>query len=102
MGQYNQPTTNIITFNPKLNNSFIPSHASVASFATYLSEDAHLATYSHLHLFESSGPKNNTTVNSASAGQTASSEINNNEFSAEDRMGNIKVSHGARHCYTDL
>ncbi|KAI8886564.1 hypothetical protein K501DRAFT_243995 [Backusella circina FSU 941] len=95
MAQYNQPNTNTITFNSKLNsNSFIPSHTSVSSFATYLSEGAQLATYSHLHLFESSGPKNNNnnnnSVNSASAGQTASSEINNNEFSAEDRMGNIK------------
>jgi pre-rRNA-processing protein IPI1 len=76
-------------------NAFTPAHAMVASVAPYLSQGAELATYSHLHLFESSGPKNQnvsaTTATNGSAGQTATSEINNNEFSAEERLRNIKV-----------
>jgi hypothetical protein len=78
-------------------NAFTPAHAMVASMAPYLSQGAELASYSHLHLFESSGPKNQNvgataTAASGSAGQTATSEINNSEFSAEERLSNIKVN----------
>lgn len=79
-----------VKWDNKLKNAFTPAHAMVASVAPYLSEEAKLATYSQLHLFESSGPKNNTSVTTASGGQTATSEINNSEFSAEERLSNIK------------
>lgn len=82
----------------KIKNAFTPAHAMVGSVAPYLSEETKLATYSQLHLFESSGPKNNSsstatttaTATAASGGQTATSEINNSEFSAEERLSNIK------------
>lgn len=94
MAQYNvEDESKTVKWDSKIKNAFTPSHAMIASFAPYLSEGSKLATFSHLHLFESSGPKNNNnnaTNNAASGGQTATSEINNSEFSAEERLRNIK------------
>lgn len=90
MAQYNvADETKTVTWDPKIRNAFTPAHAMVASSAPYLSEGCKLATYSQLHLFESSGPKNNN-VTTSSGGQTATSEINNSEFSADERLSNIK------------
>ncbi|KAG2235918.1 hypothetical protein INT48_008221 [Thamnidium elegans] len=93
MSQYNAADeSKTVKWDSKIKNAFTPSYSMVASIAPYLSEGAKLATYSHLHLFESSGPKNTSTstVTTASGGQTATSEINNSEFSAEERLRNIK------------
>lgn len=95
MAQYNvADESKTVKWDVKMKNAFTPTHAMVASVTPYLSEGAKLATYSHLHLFESSGPKNKnvttTAVANASGGQTATSEINNSEFSAEERLSNIK------------
>lgn len=90
MAQYNvADETKTAIWDPKIKNAFTPAHAMVASSAPYLSEGCKLATYSQLHLFESSGPKNNN-VTTNSGQQTATTEINNSEFSAEERLTNIK------------
>ncbi|CAO0792684.1 unnamed protein product [Mucor circinelloides] len=93
MAQYHTvDTSKVAVWDIKHKNQFTPAHAMVASVAPYLSEGAKLATFSQLHLFESSGPKNHSggAATASSGGQTANSEINNNEFSAEERLGNIK------------
>lgn len=95
MAQYHTiDTSKVVVWDNKHKNQFTPAHAMVASVALYLSEGAKLATYSQLHLFESSGPKNHSggAATASSGGQTATSEINNSEFSAEERLSNIKVN----------
>ncbi|CEP16803.1 hypothetical protein [Parasitella parasitica] len=97
MSQYHTvDMSKVAVWDSKHKNQFTPAHAMVASVAPYLSKGATLATYSQLQLFESSGPKNHSGGNiassftAASGGQTATFDINNNEFSVEDRLGNIK------------
>lgn len=88
MAQYNvTDSTKTLRWDTKIRNAFTPTHAMVGSYAPYLSEKCKLATYSQLHLFESSGPKNNNVTTNNS---TATTEINNNEFSADERLSNIK------------
>jgi hypothetical protein len=82
-------TSKTVTWDTKQKNAFIVPHSMVASIDTYLSDGSKLATFSHLHLFESSGPKNTNTT--ATGGQTAMTDANSSEFSKEDRLSNIKV-----------
>ncbi|KAI8647896.1 Rix1 complex component [Parasitella parasitica] len=96
MSQYQTvDMSKVAVWDSKHKNQFTPAHAMVTSVAPYLSKGAALATYSQLQLFESSGPKNHSGGNgggtfAAANGQTATFDINNNEFSAEERLGNIK------------
>lgn len=80
-------TSKTAIWDVKHKNAYIVPHNRVASIATYLSEGSKLATFSHLNLFESSGPKTNTTTTTSNT----MSDVNTSEFSKEDRLRNIKV-----------
>ncbi|KAG1445954.1 hypothetical protein G6F56_009732 [Rhizopus delemar] len=80
--RYNSPdSVNAFVWDPKAKNSFTPVHPNLCSTAPNLSKGFTLATFSHLDLFESSGPKNNTT-NTPGA-------IDSHEFSKEERLEGV-------------
>ncbi|EIE88920.1 hypothetical protein RO3G_13631 [Rhizopus delemar RA 99-880] len=84
MEKYNSPNTEeVIVWDMNTKNAFTPLHPLIYSTAPNLSEGYKLATFSHLHLFESSGPKNNTTTNTPDA-------LEANELCKDDRLDSIE------------
>ncbi|KAI8976044.1 hypothetical protein BDB01DRAFT_728363, partial [Pilobolus umbonatus] len=80
-----------VVYNPTMKNAYHPIHPLTGSIAPNLSHHSELATFSHLHLFESSGPKASSTSSSSFANsQKSTLEVNNHEFSRTDRLGNIQ------------
>ena len=74
----------------------MPAHPMIIATAPNLSEEYNLATFSPLHLFESSGPKNNNnkTINMlGSKGQSDDIDVNNTEFSRDDRLNSVEVQY---------
>ncbi|KAI8971431.1 Rix1 complex component [Mycotypha africana] len=97
MAQYHDvdPSKTVIWRKTLEKNAFTPIHPMASAVAPFLSTPgSDLFNYSHLNLFESSGPRsqsNNTnTVNTATKASTSSADLHMNEFSMEDRMKNIK------------
>ncbi|KAG1376070.1 hypothetical protein G6F61_007918 [Rhizopus arrhizus] len=84
MEKYNSPNTEeVIVWDMDTKNTFTPLHPLIYSIAPNLSEGYKLATFSHLHLFESSGPKNNNTTNTPGA-------LEANELCKDDRLDSIE------------
>ncbi|KAL4211496.1 Rix1 complex component [Rhizopus microsporus] len=82
-----------VIWNTKTKNEHMPAHPMIIATAPNLSEEYKLATFSHLHLFESSGPKNNNnkTINMlGSKGQSDDIDVNNTEFSRDDRLNSVE------------
>ncbi|RCH84994.1 hypothetical protein CU098_007486 [Rhizopus stolonifer] len=75
MRQYTTANDTMVQWDPKKHNAYMPTHAMVHAVLPSS------ATFSHLHLFDTSGPKSNGQPNTLET-QT--------EFSLEERLGHIK------------
>ncbi|KAI9254082.1 Rix1 complex component [Sporodiniella umbellata] len=74
-------TEDTYIWSSKKKNVCIPIHPNILSAAPNLSSDITLASFSHLDLFDSSGPKNNTT--------NTQGAVDSHEFSKEERLDGI-------------